>query len=140
MISIILAFVLGIVEASRDMISFRFDYSIFRYLNHEYWDPKRSFPRKYNMSKLNTKAPKYYLGLYTPPYTEKFPYSTTFLVFLTDGWHLLKALYIFNIITLVLTYSPIVGIVEDTWIFFIVYSFSFNLFENKLLKASTYKK
>jgi hypothetical protein len=30
---------------------------------------------------------KYYLGLYKPRYKEKFMYSTTILVFLTDKWH-----------------------------------------------------
>jgi len=29
----------------------------------------------------------WYFGLYTPKYTEKFAYSSTLLVFLTDKWH-----------------------------------------------------
>jgi len=30
----------------------------------------------------------WYFGLYTPNYAEKFPFSSTMLVFLTDKWHL----------------------------------------------------
>lgn len=29
----------------------------------------------------------WYLGLYKPKYSEKFPFSSTILVFLTDKWH-----------------------------------------------------
>lgn len=29
----------------------------------------------------------WYLGLYKPKYAEKFPFSSTILVFLTDRWH-----------------------------------------------------
>jgi hypothetical protein len=37
------------------------------------------------------KAPWYYFGLYIPQYVERFPFSTTFAVMFTQGWHLLKA-------------------------------------------------
>lgn len=39
-----------------------------------------------------TKAPWYYLGLYTPAYLEAFPFSSTALVALTDPWHRYKML------------------------------------------------
>lgn len=32
----------------------------------------------------------YYFGLYKPRYKERFPFSTSILVCLTDGWHLMK--------------------------------------------------
>lgn len=44
----------------------------------EGWD--KDYRKKYHW---------WYFGLYTPePYLEKFPFSSTILVFLTDTWHL----------------------------------------------------
>jgi len=39
---------------------------------------------------LLMKSPWYYFGLFKPEYEEKFPYSSTILVFLTDDWHFKK--------------------------------------------------
>jgi hypothetical protein len=36
------------------------------------------------------KSPWYYFGLYTPKYVERFPFSSTVMVFTTDGWHFIK--------------------------------------------------
>lgn len=41
---------------------------------------------KYDFSKETNHW--WYFGLHTPKYSEKFPFSTTVLVFLTDKWHL----------------------------------------------------
>lgn len=43
------------------------------------------------------KSPKYYLGLHTPIFKEKFPYSSTILVFITDGWHFFQFLFLRSI-------------------------------------------
>jgi hypothetical protein len=45
------------------------------------------WPNKYNMTKPSTTKHWWYLGLYKPKFPEKFPFSTTALVFLTDRWH-----------------------------------------------------
>ena len=42
--------------------------------------------KKYNFTKLRGK-PWWYFGLYEPKFPERFPFSTTILVFLTDRWH-----------------------------------------------------
>lgn len=42
---------------------------------------------KYNMTKPGTTKHWWYFGLYKPKFPEKFPFSTTALVFLTDRWH-----------------------------------------------------
>lgn len=42
---------------------------------------------KYDFTKPSTTKHWWYLGLYKPTYPEKFPFSTTALVFLTDRWH-----------------------------------------------------
>lgn len=45
------------------------------------------WPRKYNLTKKYKKH-WWYLGLHNPKYPERFPFSSTSLVFLTDRWHL----------------------------------------------------
>lgn len=47
--------------------------------------------------------PWYYFGLFKPEYKEKFPYSSTILVFLTDEWHWKKWLC-FTCIELAISY------------------------------------
>jgi len=42
---------------------------------------------KYDFTKSGDTKHWWYLGLYTPKFPEKFPFSTTILVFLTDKWH-----------------------------------------------------
>ena len=48
----------------------------------------------------------YYLWVFTPKYVEKFPYSSTALVWLTDEWHLMNmimlSMYQFSIAFLIL--------------------------------------
>ena len=60
--------------------------------------------RKYNTSKKEGRE-WWYFGLYKPKHPEKFPFSTTILVFLTDRWHLsqfimLRCFYILIAISL----------------------------------------
>ena len=133
MISLILILIFGITEAAKDILSFRYSQSVFYKYKKEFWHPQFSWINKYNESKLAcNKAPWYYLGLYKPRYTERFPFSTTFLVFITDGWHFVKALSLFCLFGAIVFYTPIVNIWADVWIYITVYSISFNLFENKL--------
>lgn len=49
-------------------------------------------PELYTMEddKTNGKRHWWYLGLYKPNNIEAFPFSSTILVFTTDGWHLLQ--------------------------------------------------
>lgn len=59
------------------------------------YDPKKTWRNKYKKDSegnlfLESKSPWYYLGLYRPKYVEKFPFSTTLLVWLTDPWHKYK--------------------------------------------------
>lgn len=62
----------------------------------------------------------YYLWLYKPDYKEAFPYSTTFLVFITQGWHLLK-FAMFQIIGFAFTFLLIYSkVIPDDWYYCIV--------------------
>lgn len=54
---------------------------------------------KYDFTKPSTTKHWWYFGLYTPTFPEKFPFSATALVFLTDKWHraqffMLKSFYL----------------------------------------------
>jgi hypothetical protein len=43
--------------------------------------------KKYDLTKPGETKHWWYFGLYTPKFPEKFPFSATALVFLTDRWH-----------------------------------------------------
>jgi len=71
----------------------------------DYWNKNQGWWRKYkiipitidtiinkNISFYEYKNKWYHFG-FAPRYEEKFIYSTTILVFLTDGWHLLQFLF-----------------------------------------------
>jgi hypothetical protein len=45
------------------------------------------WPKKYNFTKPFITKHWWYFNLYTPKYPERFPFSSTALVFLTDRWH-----------------------------------------------------
>lgn len=88
----------GICNAIMDVLQFRYEKSIFK--RWPSWDPKVSWENKWKMKRIldsayfspeiATKKPWYYLGAYKPKYVERFPFSSTALVFLTDPWHFFK--------------------------------------------------
>ena len=50
--------------------------------------------------RFNDKKLWYYLWLYSPRFVERFPYSSTFFVSFTDGWHLMNMFrYLFWILS-----------------------------------------
>ena len=60
-----------------------------------YWNKGGSWKRKWKTTSMQVRIKEterkwYYLWKFTPKYKEAFPLSSTFLVSLTDGWHLLK--------------------------------------------------
>jgi len=69
-LSIILFLLSAGFEAAMDFLQFR-------YIKRNYfWNPQLSWMNKWDYSRV--------------PRREKFPLSSTVLVFLTDGWHLMK--------------------------------------------------
>jgi len=84
------------------------------------------------------KAPKYYLGLHKPIFKEFFPYSSTILVFITDGWHFfqflfLRSIYIALSITLTDTFWKLM--LMSFIIFPVFFSFWFTITYSKLKKS-----
>jgi hypothetical protein len=63
---------------------------------------------------------------------EKFFLSSTMLSFLTDGWHLCKALMLLFISLAIVTYKPIFGYF-DIILFSIIWGVVFELFYTKIL-------
>lgn len=75
--------------------------------------------------KLNTKCLWYYAYLYKPKYVEAFPYSSTMLVWITQGWHFEKMLT-FSVYEAIITYFIITTkfnlcgyIMPDVWYYYI---------------------
>ena len=66
----------GLCNAIMDTLQFHFDKSMFPDTN--FWNPKKSWKNKYKNGDANQ--------------GEKFPFSTTLLVFTTDAWHLSKSI------------------------------------------------
>jgi hypothetical protein len=139
MISLILCLVLGIIDAAKDQITFRYKYSVFANLNSQFWDPIVSWKNKYKLPLEQYKSKWYHFKLFEPLLTERFAYSTTAFIFITDAWHLLKALYIMCIICIIFFYSKLVGLSADIILCYCAYSFTFNLFENKLFNGTYWK-
>lgn len=85
-----------------------------------------------------TKRPWYYLGLYLPKYEERFPYSSTCLVFLADAWHryqfiMLRSFYSAISISL---FSELLWRIAFSFLFFpVVFSLVFITFYNKQKKV-----
>lgn len=81
-----LSFLAGLADGTRDVLSFRYSRSIFPRGDGEtllgagaqFWNPDISWRNKWKDG--------------DPDQGERFPLSSTALVFLTDGWHLLQFL------------------------------------------------
>lgn len=95
-------FLAGRANGLMDTMSFHWFNAPSRFLDNPYfWNPDTSWRNKWKLddffeepisvSRITSKRHHWwYLGLHTPKYVERFPFSSTLLVFLTDGWHLLK--------------------------------------------------
>ena len=68
----------AICNAAMDVLAFKFKSSIFKNLNHNWWNPAKSWKNKYK-DKAVFKGPA-------------FPGSTTLFSFVTDAWHLFQFL------------------------------------------------
>lgn len=121
MITIFLVILAGILNASMDVVSFKWDKSIFKKKLNKYaqfLDPKISWKNKY---KNGVAA----LG-------ERFPGSTTIFVFLTDWWHMAKTLMVICFTLGIVFYSPIFGII-DFLLYYIIFSVTFEVFYSYIL-------
>lgn len=128
MISLFLLFLAGALNATMDVLSFRYNTSIFsKYPKlQSFFNPEKSWVNKYKDNNPN-------LG-------PKFFGSKTFLVFLTDAWHLCKTLMITLFTLSIVFYNPVivtesifVNIAGNLLVLHLAYSLSFELFFSKIL-------
>ena len=79
----------------------------------------------------------YYFGLYYPEYKERFPFSSTVFVFVTDGWHLMQ-FFCLNSSAFCIVYAAELNL-KDSFLFYglikLSYAVFFNLFyDSKLIR------
>jgi len=97
---------------------------------------KQEWKNKYNLSKFRDKH-WWYFKLYTPKLPEKFPFSSTILVFLTDRWHLAQLIMLrcFYLIISILISANIITMLILTFIIFpIIVGVSFEVSYSFYLK------
>jgi len=128
MITLFLLFLAGAFNATMDVLSFRYKTSIFsKYTKlSTFFNPQESWVNKYKYNDPN-------LG-------PKFFGSKTFLVFLTDAWHLAKMLMITAFTLAIVFYNPVivtesifVNIAGNLLLLHSAFSLSFELFFSKIL-------
>lgn len=119
MISIIFIVLASICKAIKDTLNFHYENSVFRNCNAKYWNPAISWQNKY-------RTPQSYFEIKNRK--AKFFGSTTFLVFLTDAWHLFDFLQTIFFIVAIVAYSKIVFCIVDIFILYCIFSIWFELF------------
>ena len=134
MITLILIALAGALNATYEILFTGFNQSIFKKLNPEFWNPLESWKFKWaSPFPQPVEARWYYFG-YLPRYKERFPYSSTALVFLTDAWHLFKALMLGCIMLAVVNYSVLVTPFIDFILLYVTFTFTFTMFFDYVLR------
>jgi hypothetical protein len=117
--TIIFLILAAFCNAVMDVLSTRYYVSIFgNFKNKQFWDWNISWRNKWQWGeKANG---------------EKFFLSSSMLSFMTDGWHLAKALMIIFISLAIVCYKPLFGLI-DLILFNCIWGITFELFYSKLL-------
>jgi hypothetical protein len=122
-ISIILIILAGICNAIMDALRTRYNKSIFRDFRNQLWiDPALSWPNKWKNGDRSQ--------------GERFFGSSTFLVWLTDLWHLAKFLMLLFITFSIALYDPIIVWWIDWFILYCAFTIPFEIFYSKVLIKS----
>lgn len=97
---------------------------------------------KYDFTKKNRKH-WWYFGTHKPRYPERFPFSSTFLVFVTDQWHLYQFIMLrcfYMAISILITNSIILMFLYGFFFFPIVLGYPFegtyNLCRHRISKKN----
>ena len=127
------------------------DRSALNQLWGKWWNKGDSWEFKWKLSNIasmkgelkpNNKRLWYYLWLYKPDYIEKFPYSSTMFVWVTDAWHLFQFIMLscfqlaisLNINFIYFDVNQFYNEVLEFLALKIIFSLVFLLFYNKILK------
>jgi hypothetical protein len=120
MISFILIFLSGILNAIMDVLDFKFNSSIFATCKNQQWiNPNISWKNKWKY------IDEIWIG-------EKFFGSSTFLVFLTDLWHLCKFLMLLFIMSAIVFYNPLLNWWVDFLLLYCIFTITFEIFFSKV--------
>jgi hypothetical protein len=116
MLTLIFVFLAAICNAIMDVITYRFDLSIFSKLVRLKWyiDPSVSWRNKYKNG--------------DPNQGPIFPFSTSILCAITDLWHLTKSIMLVLLYVGITCYVPIINPVLDVILYYIVFGVTFELF------------
>jgi len=122
MITIIFITLAAIFNSLMDTVSFHYNASIFMnyYKLRQFLDVNHSWRNKYKNG--------------NPLDGMKFFGSTTFLVFLTDGWHLFKCAMLLCFAIAIVYYKPLTNPLLDIFIFYFWFGIVFELFFAYVLK------
>tara|TARA_R110000803_G_scaffold35405_2_gene76560 strand:- start:681 stop:1079 length:399 start_codon:yes stop_codon:yes gene_type:complete len=69
----------------------------------------------------------YYLWLYYPEHKERFPYSSTFLVTLTDSWHRIESLRFIACVGAIVNYDTIISLPLDIVMMWVIRTVAFSI-------------
>ena len=129
MISLVLVMLAGMCNAIMDIIQFKYNQSIFsQYLFLDEWaNPLSSWRNKWKDG-IHLKG-------------ERFPFSSTVFVWVTDLWHFAQSFMITFFVLAAIFYSPIISfdnyiieVVVSLAILKVGFSITFELFWSKILK------
>lgn len=134
MISLILIALAGALNATYEILFTGFNQSIFKKLNPEFWNPLESWKFKWASPFPQPVEDKWYYFGFLPRYKERFPYSSTVFVFLTDAWHLFKALMLGCIMLAVVNYSVLITPFIDFILLYVTFTFTFTIFFDYVLR------
>lgn len=134
MTTLVLIILAGMFNALYETLYTFFKYSIFKNLNPLWWNPLQSWKFKWYQPMQPPEKKWYYFGFY-PKYRERFPYSSTILVWTTDAWHLFKALMLGCIMAGIVTYNPIINPAIDFFIYYGAFTFTFTIFFDYIFRT-----
>jgi hypothetical protein len=121
------------LNATYEILFVAFKQSIFYKRNPSFWDPQKSWVFKWCYPLQPSEKKWYYFGVY-PRYKERFPYSSTILVWTTDAWHLFKALMLGCIMVAIVNYSVIIHPFIDFILLYSTFTFAFEMFFSYILR------
>jgi len=135
MITFILLMIAGALNAVMDRLAFTFKSSIFKNLNPYFWDVKQSWKNQWKQPLQPAYSDWYYFGFYKSRYQENYPFSSTFLVWTTDAWHLAKTLMLGLMMVAATTYKPMFAVWVDVFLMYSAFTVAFTYFYEYILKA-----
>ena len=118
--AIALIAVSAICKAVQDTLAHHYSTSIFAKWNGDFWNPETSWQNKYQNG--------------IPAHGPRFFGSTTFLVALTDGWHLAGLFRHASILAAVMLYEPFFGWWDYPGLY-LIFTGVFSVFYSKVFRS-----